>query len=269
MSGAISLPTPDIDVVLPSSTPVVLKNGILSKRSRNRKTGIFSFNATVWQDRQITVFHDYVAYALVDGTPKDTVPLLPTSIVENVEIDNKSFAFKIVTGENSLILNCISEAARRDWVAAINGAVCPVTRDRRSKADLQAVIDAKKRLYEPTCQPIKCDKKINQELKYKERYIWIEPDCFEFHWHKNPDYTFKSKGLHLIEHVSGVEVKSANNFSLMLADVKQPQFPSGIFSSRVESVDLWFADPAMCALFVSHINELRLMYVPPAVESEK
>lgn len=262
------VPVPTPDVVLPSSVAVALKTGVLSKRSRNRKTGLFAFNATVWQDRSITLYHDYIAYALVNGTPKDTVPLLSTSVVENVEIDNKPFAFKIVTNEDSLILNCISEAQRKEWVDAITSAICPVTRDRRSKADMQAVIDAKKKLYAPTCLPIKCDKKINQELKYKERFCWIEPDVYEFHWHKNAEYTFKSKGLHLVEHVSGIEVKSANSFSLMLADVKQPLFPNGIFSSRVESVDIWIADPAMCALFVSHINELRQMYVPPADEKE-
>jgi hypothetical protein len=126
-----------VDATEPAAQPVPLKTGVLSKRSRGRSM----FDLVQWQDRKISVFADKIAYALPNGTPKDTIPLLPTSVCEFSEVDKKPFAMKFTTGKEELYLNCVSKLERDEWMTAIMCAIDPAlnaeSQKRRSSTYFQ------------------------------------------------------------------------------------------------------------------------------------
>ena len=71
------------------------------------------------------MFNTNLVYGPPDGPPKDSVPIDATTIVTNVDVDKKPFAFKITTDGEELILNCASEEERTSWVTAITNIVSP------------------------------------------------------------------------------------------------------------------------------------------------
>jgi len=113
-----------------------LKVAVLSKRGRNRSGLNFSSN---WQDRRITLFSTNLVYGPPDGPPKDSVPINSTTVIGNIEVDKKPFAFKITTGGEELILNCESEAERDSWVTAISNIANPPPVDNSLSAEQVAL----------------------------------------------------------------------------------------------------------------------------------
>lgn len=250
----------------PVADEPVLKSGLLSKRSRNR--GMFTVGR-VWQERMITLYPSNILYSLPDGTPKDRVAITRSSVVEPTDVDGKSWAFKLTTGDEELILNTISKEERNLWMNAIQMAIDPALDHKRRTMALEAnqremmriqteALEAKRKLWRPTTIPFECDKKLNTDSKYSKRYCFIDPEAKEMHWSKSKEHTYHSKGLNVAEQVKEVKQLSENSFSLVLRDdIEQPLFPKGIFTTPVTEVIFWMPQSSLCALCLSHIDYLR------------
>ena len=108
---------------------------------------------------------------------------------------------------------------------------------------------------------MKVSKKLSTETKYTDRFVWIETDKNEFHWGKNDEYTFHSKGVNLKTHVTEVKVLDNNSFELVLVEKDLlPEHlyrPGLVFSSTAPaSVDIYMEDVEECENYVNFLREM-------------
>lgn len=274
----------------PIGTP--LKTGLLSKRSRNRNTHFFNFSSAVgnWNERMVSLFPTHIKYDAPNGTPKGIFALTSTSKVLVSDVDKKSYCFKVITENEELYLDCNNEQTRQEWMIAIKAATDPVIvaesnelllqeekkrmeeiiriqkeNELREELRLLAVKEAKEKrikIIESLKLPHVCNKKLSNELKYSERYVWLEFDKFEFHWGKNGEYTFHSKAVNLKTHVQYISKLSDNSFSLVLVEKeKLPTHlfrPGFVFDPAVPTtIDIFLESAEDCTNFIDFMNEMK------------
>lgn len=265
-----------------------IKSGMLAKRSRNRNTHLINWSAVVgnWNDRMIYLFPTHIKYDAPNGTPKGIFPLAATSKVLVSDVDKKEFAFRITTETEDLYLDCPDEETRQSWMQAITVATDPETiaaatqamvheekkrlstamlNDQEHHARLKAQEAERERraaLLKRMSNPAPCKKKLSTETSFNERYIWVETEKCEFHWGKNGEYTFHSKGVNLKTHVESVKMLTDTSFALIL--VSKEKLPEHLFrpgfvfdSSAPTSVDIELPDAEYCKEFVDILGEMK------------
>lgn len=100
-----------------SSSPEVIKTGVLIKKSRNRGAIRILDN---WQERKINLMKGSVTYGPVDGPTKDSIPINASTIVESTDLaKDMGKSFKIRTGDDELVLCCPDEFIRDEWIKAV------------------------------------------------------------------------------------------------------------------------------------------------------
>lgn len=101
---------------------VEVKGATLMKRSRNRSVLSVGIN---WQLRRISLTETKITYGLVDGPPKDFVPINNHTTCEKWEGEDKEHAFRIETGKDELILCATSPQDREEWIEAVRKVANP------------------------------------------------------------------------------------------------------------------------------------------------
>ena len=274
-----------------------LKVGTLEKKARNRNTGVFSmaFGGS-WQTRTISLYPTHINYDDASGDNKGLFAISERSTVLVSDVDKKPFCFKITEGTNEFYLNADTELSRQEWMAAIKAACDPAlvaannalvmqeekkrqmgvvkVQEEAQKAAEDAAAAAaaykeeKRLLFIAMQHPVKANKKLNSELKFQERYVWVELATCEFHWGKSGEYTFKSKAVNLKTQIKEIKSLSPNSFAVILAD--KEFLPKHLFNpgfvydpTAPTSVDIYLDDPKMCEYMQEFMIALRTdRYVP-------
>ncbi len=218
--------------------------------------------------------HTCVVYGNLDSdTPKDGMPINAETTVLKTTLDNKAFAFKIMTPNPDsrlnidfieMNLNCADEAELRAWMDAFSGVI---DEHKRMEVIRQRSENAK----EIILSPVKVLKKLSTGSIFSDRWVWVDADTKTFHWCKSANrQESKSIPCKAIQNVSFFETGSAPNFSVTLRDPKSlpPKlFSQSIFATALpKSIDIKFEgggggddddNTYLCNAFINLLKELR------------
>lgn len=238
--------------------------GILMKKARNQ-TGFNLMNP--WAERKIALHEKCIVYGDLDATnAKDGVPITAESVVMNATLDNKPFAFKVMTPNPDariamdfieMYLNAPDEESRITWVTAINGAIEEAKKIVEEEQATERAVSAVQ-------SATKCSKKLSTGFSYNTRYCWVDTATKTFHWSKVNDMSAsKSISCRNIQNV--LSSMDDCGFSIMLRDTQSlpaKLFGGGLFASVPRSIDIKFDSESTenCRLrdaFISQLKALR------------
>jgi hypothetical protein len=241
-----------------------VRSGILSKKARNQH----GFNLmNPWAERKIALHEKCIVYGDLDAAnAKDGVPLNADSVVMNTTLDNKPFAFKVMTpNPDSRIsidfievnLNASDDESRTLWVDAITGVINGHKRVLEEEKAVQAAL--------VTVQSaLACEKKLSTGVTYCTRYCWVDLANKTFNWSKVNDMT-AGKSIPCRGVQSVVASVDGCGFSISLRDpstLPPNLFSSSMFASLPTSIDIRFPAESAESLrlrdaFIAHIKDLR------------